>query len=90
MVFRPRAVEAVSERQLKRCFEPKDGDLWQVRAEIRKLVEFEQPIEDDVKPPAERYLDEQDTAALAAQGIMAFQSFRNRNAVRLSAFHTVS
>lgn len=49
---------------------------------------FDDGTGDDIKPPAERYLDEQDTARLAGKGIMAFQSYRNRNAVRLSAFHS--
>jgi chemotaxis protein methyltransferase CheR len=39
--FKPRSVEAVSEKQRRRFFQhEKDGDLWRVRPEIRKLVEF--------------------------------------------------
>ena len=45
---------------------------------------------EDIKPPAEVYLSEQDTVALGRQGVMTFLSFRNRNAVKLSEFHFVS
>jgi chemotaxis protein methyltransferase CheR len=40
--FRPRAVEAVTERQLLRYFEePTEGELRQVRAPVREIVRFE-------------------------------------------------
>ena len=41
-LFRPRAVEAVPEKQLKRYFEgPTDDDRWRVRREVRDLISFE-------------------------------------------------
>ena len=40
-VFKRRAVEAVTERQLSRCFLPREDDRWQVKPEVRKLVRFE-------------------------------------------------
>ena len=40
-IFKKRALEAVSEKQLRRFFQPVDGkDAWQVRPKIRELVEF--------------------------------------------------
>jgi chemotaxis protein methyltransferase CheR len=41
-VFKSRAVEAVTEKQRRRFFQHRaDDDLWQVRPEIKQLVEFE-------------------------------------------------
>jgi len=40
-VFKRRALEAATERQLRRCFQPREGDHWQVTSEIRKFVRFE-------------------------------------------------
>ena len=53
------------------------------------------PIYDDgsgdaVMPCAEVYLSEADVAALQQHGIMALQSYRNRNAVTLSGFSTLA
>ena len=43
-IYKPRAVEAVTEAQLRRCFRAvSDKDArWQVRSEIKELVRFEQ------------------------------------------------
>ena len=42
-IFKPRAVEAVTEKQRRRYFRHQtEDDLWQVRPEIKKLVEFKQ------------------------------------------------
>lgn len=43
-----------------------------------------------VKPAAEAYLDDSEAAELAACGVMSFQSIRNRDAVRLSAFYPIA
>ncbi|MHC4216860.1 MAG: CheR family methyltransferase [Planctomycetota bacterium] len=41
-VFKARAVEAVSDEQRQKCFQAgPDGDHWQVRPDVRKLVRFE-------------------------------------------------
>ena len=40
-VFKHRAVEAATERQLRRCFQSREGDHWQVRPEVKKFVRFE-------------------------------------------------
>lgn len=41
-LFRPRAIEAVTEKQLTRYFErPREDDLRQVRREVREAVHFE-------------------------------------------------
>ncbi len=41
-IFKPRAVEAVSERRIRRCFTPADEKgCWQVRPELTRLVRFE-------------------------------------------------
>lgn len=40
-VFKPRAVEAVRQRQLRRCFTPSGDGCWQIRPELKQLVEFE-------------------------------------------------
>jgi len=41
-IYKPRAVEAVAETQLRRCFRALDEDTqWQVRPEIKELVRFE-------------------------------------------------
>ena len=41
-VFRPRAVEGVTEQQRRRCFQPVGDDgCWQVRPELKALVQFE-------------------------------------------------
>ena len=45
---------------------------------------------EDIKPPAEVFMSERDTAALQNTGVMAFLSYRHRNAIKLSAFHCVS
>ena len=39
-LFKHRAVEAVTERQLRRYFQSRENDCWQVRPEIRELVRF--------------------------------------------------
>jgi chemotaxis protein methyltransferase CheR len=40
-LFKPRAIESVTDKQRRRFFQHQaDGDLWQVRPEIKKLVEF--------------------------------------------------
>jgi chemotaxis protein methyltransferase CheR len=41
-VFRARAVEAVAQPRRRRCFTATDGDRWQVRSELKRLVSFEQ------------------------------------------------
>ncbi len=42
-IFKPRAVEAVTEQQRRRYFQHQtEDDLWQVRATIKQLVEFKQ------------------------------------------------
>jgi chemotaxis protein methyltransferase CheR len=41
-VFRPRAVEAVTEKQLRRYFEgPLEDDNWRVRSNVRELTTFQ-------------------------------------------------
>ena len=41
-VFNPRAIEAVSQKQLRRYFRGSSGEsTWQVRPEIKELVQFE-------------------------------------------------
>ena len=45
---------------------------------------------EDIMPPAETYLSDQDVALLEARGVMTFVSYRNRNAVRLMRFHSVT
>jgi chemotaxis protein methyltransferase CheR len=41
-VFRPRAVEAIEPRRLRRCFTPADGDRFRVRPVLQQLVSFQQ------------------------------------------------
>ncbi len=42
-IYKPRAIEAVNERQRKRYFQQQtDQDLWQVRQPIKQLVQFRQ------------------------------------------------
>ncbi len=40
-VYKQRSIEGVSEKQLRRHFRTVDADRWQVRDEIRELVEFQ-------------------------------------------------
>lgn len=54
------------------------------------LAVYDDGTGDAIKPAAEVFLDEHDTQRLRDAGIMAFQSFRNRNAVRLAAFHPIA
>ena len=40
-IFKPRAIESVTDKQRRRYFQHQtEDDLWQVRPEIKKLVEF--------------------------------------------------
>jgi chemotaxis protein methyltransferase CheR len=40
--FKSRAVESLSQQQLRRFFQPVESDVWQVRPAIREVVEFSQ------------------------------------------------
>jgi len=45
---------------------------------------------DAIMPPSEIYLSEQSVAVFASLGVLVFQSFRNRNAVVLSGWHSIA
>ncbi|MFV2091071.1 MAG: type VI secretion system contractile sheath domain-containing protein, partial [Pseudomonadales bacterium] len=64
-------------------------------AEDLTITDLPMPVFDDgsgssIMPCAEAYLSEAETADLQANGIMVFQSYRNRNAVKLSGLFTLS
>lgn len=40
-IYKQRSIDEVSEKQLRRYFRAIDGDRWQVRDEVRELVEFQ-------------------------------------------------
>ena len=52
-IFKPRAVEGLDERQLRRCFTPaEEKGCWKIRPEIRQLVRFEQHnLMTSMRPP---------------------------------------
>jgi len=62
------------------------GENVELALENMPMPVYDDGSGDAIMPCAEAYLSESDVTALHEQGIMVFQSYRNRNAIKLSGF----